>query len=178
MPLPSATPGDGALAALEADPEKSVREFRGLVDDFLGDAVASSGDGGGGGLADTLKDLGGIFDTLPAGTDEVVALAKVAGLVKKGGYDRIVLDTALTGHTLRMLSTPGFLVGLIDRVLAISKKINANAAVRMLLATTGNAGKLDETKASARAVLVSFQLWMYDLEDIPPLVPHPRQRAT
>ena len=58
---------------------------------------------------------------MPAGTDEVVALAKIVNLVKKGGFDRIVLDTAPTGHTLRMLSTPGFLADLIERLLRMSQ---------------------------------------------------------
>ena len=46
-----------------------------------------------GDLTKTIRELGEVFDTLPAGTDEVVALAKVINLVKKGNYDRIVLDT-------------------------------------------------------------------------------------
>ena len=63
--------------------------------------------------------------------DEVVALAKVVGLVKKGNFDRIVLDTAPTGHTLRMLSTPAFLSDLIEKVLAIAQKLNSNPMVKV-----------------------------------------------
>ncbi len=110
-----------------------------------------------------------VFDTLPAGTDEVVALATVVNFVKKqGGFDRIVLDTAPTGHTLRMLSTPGFLADLIDRLLMIAQKVNSNAAVRMLIASSGAAtGEDMETAATtAKSTLLSFQLQMYDLEDI------------
>ena len=43
-------------------------------------------------LKSTLQELESVFDTLPAGTDEVVALAKVVNLVKNGGFDRIVLE--------------------------------------------------------------------------------------
>ena len=84
---------------------------------------------GGNDLKATLQDLKGIFDTLPAGTDEVVTLAKVINLVKKGGFDRIVLDTAPTGHTLWMLGSPGFLAvaEVIDQILKISSKVNSNA---------------------------------------------------
>ena len=98
---------------------------------------------------------------MPAGTDEVVALAKIVNLVKKGGFDRIVLDTAPTGHTLRMLSTPGFLADLIERLLRMSDKINSNAAVKMFL--TSKMGAAVET---SKSTLLSFQFQMYDLEDL------------
>ena len=53
------------------------------MDDFLGDDASSSGAERR--LVDTLHDLGRIFDMLTAGTDKVVVLYKVVGLVKKGG---------------------------------------------------------------------------------------------
>ena len=49
---------------------------------------------------DTLLNL-----SLP-GIDEVAALLEIARLARTGRYDRIVVDTAPTGHTLRMLSMP------------------------------------------------------------------------
>lgn len=95
--------------------------------------------------------------------------AKVVNLIKKGNYDCIVMDTAPTGHTLRMLSTPGFIADLIDRLLTISKKINSNAAVKMLIAGATAGGDREQTEAAATAAksqLISFQLQMYDLEDL------------
>lgn len=118
---------EGSLKVMEIDPSAALGQFKDVVDDLLG----SRGTEDTNGLGKTLRELGEVFDTLPAGTDEVVALAKVVNLVKRGGFDRIVLDTAPTGHTLRMLSTPGFLADLIDRVLAISQKINENMAVKV-----------------------------------------------
>ena len=55
----------------------------------------------------------------------------MVGLVKKGNFDRIVLDTAPTGHTLRMLSTPAFISELIEKVLAIAQKVNSNPMVKV-----------------------------------------------
>ncbi|MBA2258239.1 MAG: ArsA family ATPase [Acidobacteria bacterium] len=49
---------------------------------------------------DTLLNL-----SLP-GIDEVAALLEIARFARTGRYDRIVVDTAPTGHTLRMLSMP------------------------------------------------------------------------
>jgi arsenite-transporting ATPase len=167
--VPGAT-GEGSLSVMEIDPSASLNQFKGIVDKLMG----SSGDkssGAGSDLRATLQDLEGIFDTLPAGTDEVVALAKVINLVKKGGFDRIVLDTAPTGHTLRMLGTPGFLAELIDRILEISRKINSNAAVKMFITSAASGqGATEEQMESATTIatsqLLGFQLQMYDLEDL------------
>ena len=130
-PLIGMPPSEGSLSVMEVDPSAALGQFKSLVDNLIGTGSNKNRDAQGSDLASTLSGLGEIFDTLPPGTDEVVALAKVVGLLKKGGYDRIVLDTAPTGHTLRMLGTPGFLAELIDRVLDISQKINSNSMVKV-----------------------------------------------
>jgi arsenite/tail-anchored protein-transporting ATPase len=159
--------GEGSLSAMEVDPTSAIKQFKGLVDSLVGKNVGSAGASanGEGGIGNALRDLEGIFDTLPAGTDEVVALAKIVNLVRKGDYDRIVLDTAPTGHTLRMLSTPGFLAELIDRLLAIADKINSNPAVRLLLSSRMD-DSLEEAAVQAKSQLLTFQLQMYELEDM------------
>ena len=72
----------------------------------------------------------------------------------------------LSGHTLRMLSTPSFLAELIERLLKIAQKINNNAAVKMFI--SGAAGSQDWESAAeqARSTLLNFQFQMYDLEDL------------
>jgi arsenite/tail-anchored protein-transporting ATPase len=162
-PLIGVPPTDGSLSVLEIDPSAALGEFKGLIGKLVGTNTNEADSG----LGNTLRELGEIFDTLPAGTDEVVALAKVVNLVKKGKFDRIVLDTAPTGHTLRMLSTPGFIAELIDRVLVISEKINSNSAVKMLVGSMGgNQEEIREAAAVAKSTLLQFQLQMYDLEDM------------
>jgi arsenite-transporting ATPase len=156
-------PATGSLSALEIDPSSALNQFKGTVDQFIGSEDSSEQRSG---MQNTLKDLSDVFNTLPAGTDEVVALAKIVNLVKKGNFDRIVLDTAPTGHTLRMLSTPVFLADLIDRLLAIAEKVNSNSMVKMLVTGGGNAEKLEAATSAAKSQLLSFQLQMYDLEDI------------
>ena len=102
-PLIGVPPGSGSLSVMEVDPSQSLSQFKGLVDKLIGaGAEDESPTGSGAGLRSTLKELEEVFDTLPAGTDEVVALAKVINLVKKGGFDRIVIDTGeRVAHTLR-----------------------------------------------------------------------------
>ena len=164
-PLIGVPSTEGSLSVMEIDPTEALGRFKSVVDDLVGTRT----DGGGGSndkMMTTLKEIGEIFDTLPAGADEVVALAKVVNLVKKGGFDRIVLDTAPTGHTLRMLSTPGFLADLMDRILKISKKINQNPAIKMLIASAASGQDMEAATAKAESTLLSFQLQMWDLEDL------------
>ncbi|KAL7565016.1 hypothetical protein ACA910_020728 [Epithemia clementina (nom. ined.)] len=161
-PLIGVPPSDGSLSVLEIDPTSAIQDFKKTVDKLVGE----SGEENDGGVGRTLREVQEVFDTLPAGTDEVVALAKIVNLVKKGGFDRIVLDTAPTGHTLRMLSTPSFLAELIERLLMISEKINSNAAVRMLVSRSARAQDIETATEQAKSTLLKFQLQMYDLEDL------------
>jgi arsenite-transporting ATPase len=43
------------------------------------------------------------------GVDELLALVEVRRIAEEGGYQEVVVDTAPTGHTLRMLAMPGSL---------------------------------------------------------------------
>lgn len=68
-----------------------------------------------------------------------------------------------------MLSTPGFLAELIDRLLAIAEKVNSNVAVKMFIASTARGEKAEQLETAAtiaKSQLLTFQLQMYDLEDL------------
>ena len=95
-PLIGVPPTEGSLSVLEIDPTNALKQFKGIVDQLVGGGREMGGENAG--MANTLRELQEVFDTLPAGTDEVVALSKIVNLVKKGGFDRIVLDTAPTGE--------------------------------------------------------------------------------
>merc|ERR1711971_1553805 len=81
-------------------------------------------------------------------------------------YSRIELDTAPTGHTLRMLGTPGLLSGLIEKTLRISEKLNSNFLFKMFLSSTPDNENFIKNLQSARKNLVKFQFQMYDLEEL------------
>jgi len=162
--------GDGYLSVMEIDPSSALAEFRGIVEQLVGT-------GGGSGsnsksdinnIRGTLQDLESVFDTLPPGTDEIVALAKVVKLVKDGNYDRIVLDTAPTGHTTRLLGLPSFLADLIDRLLSLAGKVTSNAVMKMLVtsAAGGDNEAIETSAAMAKSRLLSFQVQMFDMEDL------------
>ncbi|HEY7394665.1 MAG TPA: ArsA family ATPase, partial [Gemmatimonadaceae bacterium] len=54
------------------------------------------------------EDVDGLVDAALPGVDEIFALLALADLLAQAGsaYDRIVVDTAPTGHTLRLLALP------------------------------------------------------------------------
>jgi arsenite-transporting ATPase len=152
-PMSTGSGEEGSLKAMEIDPTSALKEFRDSIDKLIG----KSNNGDNSELFSTLSSVGELLDTLPAGTDEVVALAKVIQLIRRGQFDRVVLDTAPTGHTLRMLTTPSFLADLIERVLTVSRKLNSNAAVKMLLASAKSKYDVDDAAEQAKAALLKFQ---------------------
>ena len=87
------------LWARELDAEKVLAEYRRLNNHILAE-IANRG---------TLFDEEDIADfmqlTLP-GMDEVMAIREIIKLIKSGEYDLVVVDTAPTGHTVRMLQLP------------------------------------------------------------------------
>lgn len=52
------------------------------------------------------QDIAEFFDLSLPGMDEVMAIIEMANLLKEGRYDILILDTAPTGHTVRMLTLP------------------------------------------------------------------------
>jgi len=114
-------------------------------DPRAGRSAGGSGGGGAGSFMSSMgmPDLKGELSAMISGTgkddsllsvpgsDEVVAMTKVVtyldeGFTKPDGtvvkFDRIVMDTAPTGHTLRMLQLPEFLQELVGRMKAVRDK--------------------------------------------------------
>jgi arsenite-transporting ATPase len=81
------------------------------------------------GVPEELARSVGIDDVLelirnpPPGIDEIVALTSVIRLSKTGAYDRIVIDTAPTGHTLRLLQLPSFIESFAVKLIKFRAKI-------------------------------------------------------
>jgi len=62
-------------------------------------------------------DVESLLDLSLPGVDELVGLMEIARLSREGSYDVIVVDTAPTGHTLRLLAAPetvGVVAGVLD----------------------------------------------------------------
>ena len=124
------------LYGLELDPELARERLLGAarkdgVKKGLKDALGPLGLGF---LADQVGELGleELLDTPPPGFDEAVAMLQIVRLARQkagdGGFSRVVLDTAPTGHTLRLLAMPGFLDGSLGKLIELRQKISGTSS--------------------------------------------------
>jgi len=52
------------------------------------------------------EDIANFFELSLPGMDEVMAVIEIANILKREEYDLVILDTAPTGHTIRLLALP------------------------------------------------------------------------
>lgn len=82
--------------------ERYMAEINEVFDSFLG-----------GGSLDVAFDRDVMLEMIsliPPGLDEIISLMSLIDLLETGVYDRFVLDTAPTGHMLRLLEMPGLAI--------------------------------------------------------------------
>jgi arsenite-transporting ATPase len=87
------------LEPLELDAKESVAIFKKNYNEKLR-AIASHGT-----LLDG-EDIGQLLDLSLPGLDELMAFLDISRWVEEGSYHCIIVDTAPTGHTLRLLAMP------------------------------------------------------------------------
>lgn len=157
----------GELWAMEIDPAAALEEFKNLVrngsptvspNSVTSSAANPGNNGNGKGILSSLglPDLGSEMSEMvfgiqepPPGTDEIVALAKVIDYLDNGytvngrtvKFDRIVLDTAPTGHTLRMLQLPEFLQQTIAKLKAVRAKTSMSMGGMLGMFGGGSGGE-------------------------------------
>lgn len=110
------------LYASQIDPSQFQDALGGL-----GGIAGAGGDLSAMGMGDLgLDDLGSLMDKIPPGLDEAVALVEIVKLIQGdpeyNKFERIVFDTAPTGHTLRMLALPEFLDGFFGKIMRMKGK--------------------------------------------------------
>jgi arsenite-transporting ATPase len=92
------------LTALEIDAQAQFRSLKQLYNDelqsFLRSLLAEVD------LAFDREAMERIVDLSPPGLDEVMALTQVMDLCDQNHYSTLVLDSAPTGHLIRLLETP------------------------------------------------------------------------
>lgn len=131
---PHAEDHPGGLFAMEIDPAEAVEELRrALKLDQLRAMIRERRGGIGAGLLAAMAQAGldlesvaTLLDLSPPGIDEAVALVQIMQLLSDRsweGFERVVIDTAPTGHTLRLLAFPQFLHGLIAAILSLNEKV-------------------------------------------------------
>lgn len=87
------------LWLLEMDAYRLYEEFRGKHEGTMKKLAER-------GTYFDKDDIESFFSLSLPGMDEVMAVIEVANILKSGAYDLVVLDTAPTGHTLRLLALP------------------------------------------------------------------------
>eukprot|EP00871_Galdieria_phlegrea_P002394 jgi/Galph1/3155/GphlegSOOS_G1809.1 len=112
--------GTDNLYAMEVNPNDLKDTFK-LLPASQRNELLGMGDMG-------LDDLDNLFETLPPGFDEAVALVEIIRLIQGDPqyikYQKIIFDTAPTGHTLRLLSLPDFLDGFVGKFLSMKNKFS------------------------------------------------------
>jgi len=103
-PIPVEVAGAPGLAALEVSADEAFRKFK---KDHEAELVK---------LFETSSELDGedireMMSLSIPGIDEMMSLKAVIDLVSEGAYERYVVDTAPTGHALRLISSPELLDG-------------------------------------------------------------------
>jgi arsenite/tail-anchored protein-transporting ATPase len=68
------------------------------------------------------KVMESLFDLCPPGIDEIMALKTMMDLMNEGKYDLFILDTAPTGHTIRLLEMPEVAEQWVSTLLGIQEK--------------------------------------------------------
>jgi arsenite-transporting ATPase len=87
------------LSALEIDASELLVDFK----EKHGDAIKKLADRG---TYLDQQDIADFFNLSLPGLDELMAIIKIADILESNNYDLIVLDTAPTGHTMRLLDLP------------------------------------------------------------------------
>ena len=105
------------LWAAEVDPDARADRYRGAFEELFDD-LSTLGLGLDDGDVDTLLDAG-----LAPGGDEVAALDLLAEYESDDRFDRIVFDTAPTGHALRLLELPDVLSAGAETASGVRKRV-------------------------------------------------------
>ncbi|WP_276300422.1 ArsA family ATPase [Halorussus lipolyticus] len=130
---------DVPLYAAEIDPEEAMDEgnavFGGAVGGDADGTAADSGPAGGGPTGDEAGPMGGLGGMLGGenplesmlggpmpGSDEATAMQKLLEYMDDERFERVIVDTAPTGHTLRLLELPELMDSMVGRIMKLKQK--------------------------------------------------------
>jgi arsenite-transporting ATPase len=68
------------------------------------------------------EDITGLVDATLPGADEIFAILTLGDILDHGDYERVIVDTAPTGHTLRLLTLPRSFEALVQLLDAMQEK--------------------------------------------------------
>lgn len=152
--------------AAEIDAQSALDDFREKLAGFDVERLATSL----GVSTDLLESLGlrefsGLLNNPPPGLDELVALGNVMDDNKSNEYDVIVVDTAPTGHTLRLLALPQFLDGLLGKLIKLRMKLSGLTSTLQAFLGDTKAKERAQTLDNAMENLEDFKIKMTKMEE-------------
>ena len=117
------------LWAAEIDPETQKDEYREILEALAKDLRSV-------GIRMDDEDVADVFSAgMPPGSDELAALDRLARYADDDRFDLIVLDTAPTGHTLRLLDLPEVMDTALEKTLSLRGQVRrlGDSARRVML---------------------------------------------
>ncbi len=129
-PTPTRIREEIPLWAAEIDPDEAMGEgMFGTDEDPLGgmgemgDQLGPMGDMlGGEGEEGGLAGMMGMGGSMP-GADEAVAMRQLLEYLDDPRFDRVIVDTAPTGHTLRLLELPELMDSMVGKVMKMRQRM-------------------------------------------------------
>jgi arsenite-transporting ATPase len=142
------------LEVCELNAANSLQKFKAKYDDLLRQ-IAQRGT-----FLDE-EDIHGMMDAALPGMDELAAYLEIASWIRQDRYDRIIVDTAPTGHTLRLLEMPD----LIHRwLLALDTLLAKHRYMRRRFTRNHQLDHLDEFLLSMNDDLTAMQNLLTDTQ--------------
>jgi len=114
---------DEGMFGADGDPLGGMGEMGDMLDGTggAGDAMGGMAEDAAEGAADAPGSLFG--GTMP-GADEAAAMRQLLEYLDDPRFDRVIVDTAPTGHTLRLLQLPEIMESMIGRVMKLRQRFS------------------------------------------------------
>ncbi|TFH03691.1 MAG: arsenic-transporting ATPase [Candidatus Thorarchaeota archaeon] len=103
------------LWGMEINTEKGMQDFQ--------QVLGGSSMGPGTEMAASL--MGDMTGMAPPGSDEAMAFGKILEFIEDASYDRVIFDTAPTGHTLKLLELPDLLDSWLGKMLTLRQRLSS-----------------------------------------------------
>jgi len=110
----------------DGDPLGGMGEMGDAMGGMMGGAGGPAGDAGGASDAEGGAEagLGSLLGGTMPGADEAAAMRQLLEYLGDPRFDRVVVDTAPTGHTLRLLQLPEIMDSMIGRVMKLRQRFS------------------------------------------------------
>jgi arsenite-transporting ATPase len=158
--------GVNNLSALEVNSEKSLQLFKLEYEDEIKNIMETS-------TQLDKDDIESMFQLQIPGLDELMGFKTIIDLIEEGQYEKYIVDTAPTGHALRLLNSPY----LIDEWIKVMAKMRWK--YRFIVQTFSGKYKPDKSDdflMSLKKTVKRIEILLKDsaqCEFIPVLIPEP-----